>query len=154
MKIGELARRSGVSASRIRFYEEQGLLPPADRALNGYRDYGEETAARLETISLAQRLGFSLAEIKRITPGTDGPSSTGSVLSHLKDKLASVEQHLAETLALRQRLRAAIELFEDAGERGVVCGGVNDDGAHKTRCISEAIEPDADDAASPNAAAG
>ena len=52
MKIGELARLSGVAASRIRFYEASGLLQPAQRQANGYREYAPDTLTRLEIIAL------------------------------------------------------------------------------------------------------
>ncbi|MGC9582281.1 UNVERIFIED_CONTAM: MerR family DNA-binding transcriptional regulator, partial [Salmonella enterica subsp. enterica serovar Typhimurium] len=50
MKIGELARLSGVAASRIRFYEASGLLQPAERQSNGYREYAPESVTRLQII--------------------------------------------------------------------------------------------------------
>lgn len=141
MRIGELSQRSGVSASRIRFYEEQGLLPPADRAQNGYRDYGEAALDRLETISLAQRLGFSLAEIKAFTPDPPSKATAESMLARLKDKLADVERHLSDALALKQRLIAAVELFEKAAEQGVVCGGGKPGEKQQNhRCLSEAVD--------------
>ena len=68
MKIGELARLSGVAASRIRFYEASGLLQPAQRQANGYREYAPETLTRLEIILRAQNAGFSLDEIRAILP--------------------------------------------------------------------------------------
>ncbi|MEV8271640.1 MerR family DNA-binding transcriptional regulator, partial [Microbacterium oleivorans] len=43
MRIGEVAAASGVTTKALRFYEERGLLPQADRATNGYRDYPEDT---------------------------------------------------------------------------------------------------------------
>lgn len=58
MKIGELARRTGLAASRIRFYEEAGLLV-VQRQANGYRDYPEQAVLLLELITGAQRAGFS-----------------------------------------------------------------------------------------------
>jgi DNA-binding transcriptional MerR regulator len=58
MKIGELARLSGFTASRIRFYEAHGLLQPAQRQANGYREYGPETLIRLDIINRAQGAGF------------------------------------------------------------------------------------------------
>jgi DNA-binding transcriptional MerR regulator len=63
MPIGEVAERAGMSASRIRFYEARGLLPAPDRA-GGKRRYGEEVLRRLEIIDAAQRVGFTLEEIR------------------------------------------------------------------------------------------
>ena len=60
MKIGELSERTGLPASRIRYYESNGLIPAADRAPNGYRDYDAAMIERLRMIDLAKSLGFSL----------------------------------------------------------------------------------------------
>jgi DNA-binding transcriptional MerR regulator len=62
LAIGEVARRAGTSASRIRYYEARGLLPEPERAA-GKRRYGEEVFRRLAIIDAAQRVGFTLVEI-------------------------------------------------------------------------------------------
>ncbi len=66
MKIGELASRTGLAASRIRFYEASGLIS-AQRQANGYRRYPEQAVQTLGIISCAQQAGFSLDEIRRLT---------------------------------------------------------------------------------------
>ena len=68
MKIGELAQRTSMAASAIRFYEARGLLKLASRQTNGYRDYPEEAVAILTIIRDAQQAGFSLDEIKQLLP--------------------------------------------------------------------------------------
>jgi DNA-binding transcriptional MerR regulator len=68
MKIGELSKRSGLTASRIRFYESSGLIKSVDRKSNGYRDYGPEAVWILEIIAGAQGAGFSLDEIRHLLP--------------------------------------------------------------------------------------
>lgn len=65
MKIGELARRTGVSERMLRFYEEQGLLSPV-RTAAGYRLYAEEDVARVAKIRLLQRAGLALRDIGRL----------------------------------------------------------------------------------------
>ena len=64
MQIGALARTSGLAASTIRFYESKGLLPPASRQANGYRDYSPQAPALLALIASAQQAGFTLDEIR------------------------------------------------------------------------------------------
>ncbi|TFW21680.1 MerR family transcriptional regulator [Duganella callida] len=64
MKIGELAKKSGVAPSAIRFYEEQGLLAPISRTAAGYREYASNAPDRLELIQGAKKLGFSLDDIR------------------------------------------------------------------------------------------
>ncbi len=68
MKIGELARESGLAPSRIRFYERQGLIGSIDRGLNGYRQYSRGPDEILEIIVMAQQAGFSLDEIRNLVP--------------------------------------------------------------------------------------
>ena len=64
MRIGELSQRTGISTSRIRFYEKHKVLPQPGRNGNGYRKYPDSAAKILALIDGAQQLGFSLSEIR------------------------------------------------------------------------------------------
>jgi DNA-binding transcriptional MerR regulator len=64
-RISELARRTGVSASTLRFYEQAGLLSAA-RTASGYRVYDEQAVRRLEFIGAAKLLGLPLEEIREL----------------------------------------------------------------------------------------
>ncbi|WP_421883986.1 MerR family transcriptional regulator [Pacificispira sp.] len=67
MKIGELARRGGVSVRMLRFYESEGLLTPVRRS-NGYRDFGPdalETVARIKTLKAS---GMTVPKIRKFLP--------------------------------------------------------------------------------------
>jgi DNA-binding transcriptional MerR regulator len=70
MAIGEVAERAGMSTSRIRYYEMRGLLPEPERAA-GKRRYGEEVFRRLAIIDAAQRVGFTLEEIRDLLGSRD-----------------------------------------------------------------------------------
>ena len=70
LAIGEVARRAGMSASRIRYYEARGVLPEPERAA-GKRRYGEEVLRRLAIIDAAQRVGFTLVEIRDLLGSRD-----------------------------------------------------------------------------------
>jgi MerR family transcriptional regulator, redox-sensitive transcriptional activator SoxR len=70
MAIGEVAERAGMSTSRIRYYETRGLLPVPERAA-GKRRYGEEVLRRLAIIDAAQRVGFTLEEIRDLLGSRD-----------------------------------------------------------------------------------
>jgi DNA-binding transcriptional MerR regulator len=119
VRIGELATRSGLSASRIRFYEAQGLIRVPRRA-NGYRSYSAETLAALNLITSAQGAGFTLEEIRRLSPGDVSAGQSEALLGALRGKLADIgamELRLAQT---RRRLEAVIADIE-ARPEGMSC---------------------------------
>ncbi|MBK8196960.1 MAG: MerR family transcriptional regulator [Acidobacteria bacterium] len=119
MKIGELSERSGLPASRIRYYEANGLLPAADRAPNGYRDYDAAMVDRLRTIDLAKSLGFSLDEIARLLPGDARITpSCDTVGAALKEKLAAIDTHMDRLRETRARVEQAIRHFETLKQTG------------------------------------
>jgi MerR family transcriptional regulator, gold-responsive activator of gol and ges genes len=64
MNIGQAAKASGVSAKMIRYYEQIGLIPEADRRSSGYRDYSDSDVHMLRFIRRARDLGFSVAVIE------------------------------------------------------------------------------------------
>jgi DNA-binding transcriptional MerR regulator len=73
LAIGEVAQRAGMSTSRIRYYEARGLLPKPERAA-GKRRYREEVFRRLTIIDAAQRVGFTLEEIRDLLGARDQPA--------------------------------------------------------------------------------
>lgn len=66
MNIGQVSKVSGVSAKMIRYYEQTGLIPAADRKSSGYRDYSDTDVHMLRFIRRARDLGFSVAEISEL----------------------------------------------------------------------------------------
>ena len=66
MNIGQASKASGVSAKMIRYYEQIGLLPEADRRESGYRDYGTPDIHRLTFVRRARDLGFSMDQIREL----------------------------------------------------------------------------------------
>jgi len=68
LTIGEVAERAGLRTSAVRYYEEIGILPPAER-VNGRRRYGPEAVERLEVVRFAQSAGLSLEEIRVLFHG-------------------------------------------------------------------------------------
>ena len=65
-KIGTLARRAGTAASTIRYYEEIGLLPRADRRRSGQRTYGDDATERLTFIRRFREFGFSIEQVRTL----------------------------------------------------------------------------------------
>ena len=84
--IGELAARSGRSATAIRWYEQIGLLPVPVRVA-GRRIYGEPDVRRLEVIDAAQRGGLSLDEIRLLLAGASLRALAARRLPHVEEAL-------------------------------------------------------------------
>jgi len=70
--IGEVARQSGARRKALRLYERAGILPPVQRTEAGYRVYGAEALDLLAFVRQAQRLGFTLEEIKETSRSEQG----------------------------------------------------------------------------------
>ncbi|MDR7553935.1 MAG: MerR family transcriptional regulator [Armatimonadota bacterium] len=104
-----MARRAGVTAKAIRFYERKGILPPARRAENRYRVYGEDAADMLRFIKQATGLGLTLAEIKDILAIRQGgrPPCT-HVHQLLQDKAAELDRKLKDLVDVRERIRRSL----------------------------------------------
>ncbi|RYF59355.1 MAG: MerR family transcriptional regulator [Comamonadaceae bacterium] len=116
MQIGELARRTGVSVSRIRFYEARGVLPEASRMDNGYRRYGEDAAVILNFVNQAQRLGFSLAEICEGMPdkGAAAPAAT-TIIAALRRKDAETDRLIDSAITRKKAIAALLEELQCVG---------------------------------------
>lgn len=114
LRIGELSRQTGVAASRIRFYERNGVLPKAGRGLNGYRQYPQTAVKLLALIDGAQRLGFSLAEIRAaLADAAPNFPSHDALARALRTKLAALDQHLKDIHARRREIQT---LLKELGE--------------------------------------
>lgn len=112
MRIGELAKVTGLAASRIRFYEASGLIR-AKRRANGYRDYGPEATVILEIIGSAQSVGFSLQQIRDLLPLNSETLQHDRLLDALQTKVADIEALQKQLKRNRALLLAAIETIEN-----------------------------------------
>jgi MerR family transcriptional regulator, copper efflux regulator len=111
MRIGELSRRTGISTSRIRFYERHDVLPEPIRGENGYRTYPDTAVKILELIVGAQRLGFSLSEIRAgLSEAAPNLPSHAAMAKALRSKLAHIDQHIKEVQARRRQI---LKLLKD-----------------------------------------
>lgn len=112
MRIGELAKLSGLTPSRIRFYESAGLILAVDRKANGYRDYPPEAAWILEVITSAQRAGFSLDQIRHLLPVGSGSWKHDELLEALRRKVTEIDDMQKRLEQNRAQLLAAIRSIE------------------------------------------
>jgi DNA-binding transcriptional MerR regulator len=105
VRIGEVADQAGVGTRTIRYYERLGLLPPAQRAANRYRDYDERVLDRLAFIRAAQADGFTLAEIHRIIAvRDDGEAPCTHVRALIDEHAADIDRRIDELRRLRVEL--------------------------------------------------
>ena len=110
LRIGQVARSTGLTIDAIRFYEKAGLLPRPARTEGGYRLYQQREMADLEFIQKAQQLGFSLHEIRELLSIQRHPQEA---CAHVQDlivqKLAVVRRKIDELRNVETGLAAALE---------------------------------------------
>ena len=105
MKIGQLAHRTGLRASAIRYYERLGLLAPPHR-VGGQRRYSPDALDRVLLIRFASEMGFSLAEIKLFLSGLRENAPVGPRWKKLATKkISEVEESIARSLRLKTLLQ-------------------------------------------------
>ncbi len=106
-RIGEVATRTGIAASAIRYYEREGLIPKADRR-GQTRVYDREIFDRLSLIELAKCAGFTISETRQLLRGVSKRTAPGPRWRALAEKkLVEVEQRIVEA----RRMRTALELM-------------------------------------------
>lgn len=113
MRIGELAKRSGVSVRSLRYYEEQGLLT-STRSASGQRYYTDE---QLERVALIQRLyaaGLSSRTISDVLPCVEAPSEQNqdAALERLSQERDRLTEHIDSLIRTRDHLDGLIAVAE------------------------------------------
>ncbi|MBM3546387.1 MAG: helix-turn-helix domain-containing protein [Alphaproteobacteria bacterium] len=129
LTIGTLAERGGCSVSTIRYYEEVGLLPPADRRAGGHRVYGEADLRRLKFVRRCRDFDFSIDEIKALVAVMEsGDRSCTEARDLATARLAVVRARLFELRALERDLKQFVESCETAclGGPGPSCAPLGD----------------------------
>ena len=109
MKVGEVARRSGVNVETLRYYERRGLLPPPDREPSGHRRYDEDTVRFLRAIKEAQAVGFTLTEIGeylRAARRSEKPSETLRI--RMASKIDEIDTRIAGLRRMRDELARVV----------------------------------------------
>ncbi|WP_277049534.1 heavy metal-responsive transcriptional regulator, partial [Ruania albidiflava] len=112
MRIGEVALAAGTTTKTLRFYEDAGLLPQAERTPAGYRDYDVGVLDRLDFIRRGQAAGLTLAQIRQVLQIRDGGQAP---CQHVTNLLASRLEDLDQQIAQLQQLRTTVaDLRDDA----------------------------------------
>ena len=158
MKIGELARDSGCSVETVRYYEREGLLPPAQRdEINNYRQYNNSHLERLPFIRRCRALDMTHGEIRALLQARAEPDASCEAINeliddhlrHVQDRIAELRELEAQLMELRGHCRAAhatrdcgilheLEHYEDG-----LCTGLPSAPSHTagSRCLAELRSP-------------
>ena len=147
LTIGQLAKLTAVPPKTIRYYEEVGILPPAERRESRYRLYSGVDVRRLELIRRARALDMTLPEVGKLVEWAGSGTCTdfqGRFLEMVRRKLEEVDQRIADLEHLKQDLRrleahfiesekevqADHTVLECSPETCTCLGGVREDQEH------------------------
>ncbi|HEX5503442.1 MAG TPA: MerR family transcriptional regulator [Thermomicrobiales bacterium] len=126
MQIGEIAERTGLTPRTLRYWEEIGLLPPAERLEGGFRLYSTADLERLTRIvQLKKLLGFSLSEIRRVVEAEEAlralrarncavtdPAEQRAIyeraIAILAEQITALDTHLSQVQAMRENYAARV----------------------------------------------
>lgn len=124
LRIGQLAAQLNINPKTIRYYEQIGLLPVAQRTRAGYRTYSYAEQERLSFIVKARRLGLTLKDVSKVLAvREEGNLPCDQVSTLLDQKLAAVDEQIRVLTEFREellRLRAAAH--QEQARDGVICG--------------------------------
>ena len=119
MKISQLANAAGVKVDTVRFYEKQGIIPPAQRLESGYRVYAQSDLERLRFIRRAKTLGFTLddiTELLSLSGRRDG--DMGALKEATQRRLEDVEGKIKELKRVQKALHGLIDNCPGHGDIG------------------------------------
>ena len=113
--IGEAARRAGVSADTVRYYERRGVLPTAVRTANGYRRYADASVQRILFVRNALRVGFTLKQIATFLRAREsGRPPCRDVRAAVGRLVEDMDRRIAEMVSSRA---AVVEMLADWDQR-------------------------------------
>lgn len=114
MTIGDLSKLSGVAIETIRYYEQVGILNPVSRSASGYRIFNSDSLKTLHFLKHAQKLGFSLSDIKELLKlKADKKSNCGIVKRKAKQHLKMVNDRIEKLLFIKNILGNLVEQCND-----------------------------------------
>jgi DNA-binding transcriptional MerR regulator len=148
LRISELAERSGVPSSTLRYYERIGLVEPLGRSDNGYRVYDEATVERLAFIGRAKRLGMSLDDVATLVEawfaGECEPLQD-RLRVFVTGRIGELRRRIAEDSAFERQLE---RILVRLGEGGAVAGRCGPD----CGCDTDPLEETGHDSGPPSVA--
>jgi DNA-binding transcriptional MerR regulator len=146
LRISELAERSGVPNSTLRYYERIGLVEPLGRAGNGYRVYDQTSVARLEFIARAKRLGMSLSDVATLAEAWfagDCRPVQDRLREFVSGRISELRGQIAEDCAFERQLERILSRLSEGGPPPERCGP-------DCGCDTDPFESGRNDAGSPS----
>ena len=120
LTIGQAARRSGLPVKTIRFYEEQGVVPPPARSSGGFRLYTPIDVRRLRLVRLAKLMGLSLPEVRALVSqafASECADFADELLARIARQQAAVDARIGELEALKRELADLAQHVEHSREQ-------------------------------------
>lgn len=116
LRIGEVARRTGLPVKTIRYYCDEGLLQPKTRSASGYRLFDEENLAELKIIRALRAMDVSLPELARILEVRRAGVCNCSVLKDsISAQMESISLRMSELATMKDELARLLDSWQDCG---------------------------------------
>ena len=116
LRIGEVARRTGLPVKTIRYYCDEGLLQPKTRSASGYRLFDEENLAELKIIRALRAMDVSLPELARILEVRRAGVCNCSVLKDgIAAQMESISLRISELATMKDELARLLDSWQDCG---------------------------------------
>ena len=116
LRIGEVARRTGLPVKTIRYYCDEGLLQPRARSESGYRLFDEDNLAELAIIRSLRAMDVSIPELARILEVRRAGVCNCSVLKDsIAAKVESINRRIDELAAMKDELARLLNSWQDCG---------------------------------------
>ena len=117
MLIGEIVTKTGFSKDTIRFYEKQGLIKREKRRDNNYKEYSDETLARLLQIKHIKSFGFTLTETAELVEMIEeNKASCTNVLKRVENKMTIIDQKIKE---LKEIKKVMADMLKNCCQPGI-----------------------------------
>ena len=105
MRVGEIAKKAGISINALRYYDKEGLLSPSSKSEGGYRLYTDQDMVRLIQIQTMKELGFTLSDIKKHLVSLDTPDDMVAALTEHEIAIEKRIEVLSESLKAIKALK-------------------------------------------------
>jgi len=116
LRIGEVARRTGLPVKTIRYYCDEGLLQPKTRSASGYRLFDEDNLAELKIIRALRAMDVSLPELARILEVRRAGVCNCSVLKDgIAAQMESISLRISELATMKDELARLLDSWQDCG---------------------------------------